>query len=111
MTPSITPQELQAALEQGDVTLLDVRREPAFEEATDMVLGATWQDPEAVDAWTATLPPAGSVVVYCVHGHQVSQGAADRLREFGFDARYLEGGIEGWREAGGTLVARPALAG
>jgi hypothetical protein len=31
------------------------------------------------------------VVVYCVHGHEVSQGVAKAL-----GARYLEGGIEHW---------------
>ena len=38
-------------------------------------------------------PRGASVVVYCVHGHEVSQNAAKAL-----GARYLEGGIEAWRE-------------
>ena len=49
----------------------------------------------------STLPAAAQVVVYCVHGHEVSQSAAKAL-----GARYLEGGIEAWREAGGELDAK-----
>ena len=49
------------------------------------------------------------MVVYCVHGHNVSQGAAAALRARGVYARVLAGGIEGWRDAGGVLMARNAL--
>jgi len=38
------------------------------------------------------------VVVYCVHGHEVSQGVTRALRTAGVDAAYLEGGIAGWTE-------------
>jgi hypothetical protein len=38
------------------------------------------------------------VVVYCVHGHEVSQGVTSALRTAGVDAAYLEGGIAGWTE-------------
>ena len=40
------------------------------------------------------------VVVYCVHGHEVSQGIAAALSEDGLDAGYLIGGIEGWSSLG-----------
>ena len=40
--------------------------------------------------------------MYCVHGHEVSQGAAKAL-----GASYLEGGIEAWRETGGELFGKP----
>jgi hypothetical protein len=42
-----------------------------------------------------------------VHGHEVSQGAAARLRALGVTARYLEHGLEGWREGGGALAPKP----
>jgi Fe-Mn family superoxide dismutase len=48
------------------------------------------------------------VVVYCVHGHEVSRATALRLRSAGVNARYLRGGIDGWRTAGRPLVAKPA---
>jgi hypothetical protein len=43
--------------------------------------------------------------VYCVHGHEVSQDAAASLNAAGFDARYLQGGIAGWRAHGGATVS------
>jgi hypothetical protein len=43
-----------------------------------------------------------------VHGHEVSQGAAKALRELGYAARYLEGGLEeGWKASGGALIGKP----
>ncbi|MBY0439273.1 MAG: chromate resistance protein [Burkholderiales bacterium] len=73
--------------------------------------GALCRDPAEVSRWMLALPPAADVVVYCVHGHQVSQGVALALREAGRKARYLDHGLEGWREAGGPVVPKPAGSG
>ena len=64
----------------------------------EAIVGAIRRDPEAIDSWRQELPDARAVVVYCGHGHDVSQGAASALRSVGIDARYLEGGIAGWAE-------------
>ena len=47
------------------------------------------------------------VVCYCVRGHEVSQGACEELRRLGIDARYLEGGIDGWKATRGRLAPKP----
>jgi rhodanese-related sulfurtransferase len=92
--------------------VIDVRRRPAFRAATAMIAGALTRDPESIASWAPTLPGASHIVVYCVHGHEVSQGVARALTESGIAARYLEGGIEeGWRAHGGALDAKPAGAG
>jgi Fe-Mn family superoxide dismutase len=85
---------------------IDVRRAAVFDTATDMVAGAHWQDPAEVERWAPALEPGVPVVVYCVHGHEVGQSAAQRLRELGVPARYLIGGIEAWRAAGLPLQAK-----
>ncbi len=82
--------------------VIDVRRRERFFEAKDLIRGALRRDPERVLDWKKTLPRAASVVVYCVHGHEVSQNVAKAL-----GAKYLEGGIEAWREAGGDLFNKP----
>src|SRR4029434_2915478 len=65
----------------------------------------------AVSSWAGTLPSSASAVVYCVHGHEVSQGAARALQDLGFAASYLEGGLEeGWKAVGGALDRKPAEA-
>lgn len=67
--------------------ILDVRRDARFAAGEYRVATAL-----------RTLPgEAGGrdVVVYCVHGHEVSREAARRLRQAGQRAWVLEGGIEG----------------
>jgi len=88
--------------------LLDVRRAGVFEQADTMLPQARWRDPAAVSAWAGELPAQREVVVYCVHGHEVSRATALRLRSAGVNARYLRGGIDGWRTAGRPLIAKPA---
>lgn len=80
--------------------LIDVRKHDAFCASADMLPGALRRDPSQVDGWAGTLPVASAVRVYCVHGHEVSQGVASALRAQGIDASFLEGGIEAWRVAG-----------
>jgi len=87
--------------------VIDVRRLPAFKDSEVMVSGALRRDPEQVRAWVGSLPRASAVVVYCVHGHGVSQGAAAALSQAGISARYLEGGIEAWKMADGPLDQKP----
>jgi rhodanese-related sulfurtransferase len=87
--------------------VIDVRRPPAFAAAERMISGALRRDPERVRDWASSLPKASSVVVYCVHGHEVSQGAAATLSDLGIAARYLEGGIEEWTAAQGALDSKP----
>jgi rhodanese-related sulfurtransferase len=89
--------------------VIDVRRQPAFMASGEMVSGALRRDPEKVGNWAKTLPAASSVVVYCVHGHEVSQKAAGALKQLGLNASYLEGGIEeGWKALGAPLDRKPA---
>jgi Fe-Mn family superoxide dismutase len=91
----------------GEALLLDVRRAGVFEQARTMIPGARWRDPAAVASWGAELPAGQYVVVYCVHGHEVSRATAVRLRAAGVQARYLRGGIEAWQARGGALADKP----
>jgi len=112
MDASISPDGLAAALSKPTASdcplVIDVRRAAAYTSAADMIAGALRRDPQQIGMWGAQLPPAAHVVVYCVHGHQVSQDAAQALARQGLRARYLDHGLEGWREAGGSLSAKPA---
>jgi rhodanese-related sulfurtransferase len=111
IAPTITVAEVRSSLlETRPSLVIDVRRHDTFQGATDMIEGALWRDPERVAEWACELPRASDVVVYCVHGHEVSQGVAKALRESGRTARYLDGGIEAWKAAGGALDRKPALA-
>lgn len=109
MDAAIFPKQLQDNFTSAQPPIvIDVRREPAFLAAPDMLSGALRRDPASVDTWARELPSAASVVVYCVHGHEVSQNAAKALTERGFQARFVEGGLEAWRSAGGEVIRKPA---
>jgi rhodanese-related sulfurtransferase len=108
-TRFITVEELRSKLSGPDAPLvIDVRRREAFLESTRIVAGAVRRDPERIAAWAASLPRAASIVVYCVHGAEMSRDAAAALREHGRAAHALEGGIEGWIAARGATDAKPA---
>jgi rhodanese-related sulfurtransferase len=101
--PAISAVSLRQSLASGRPPLvIDVRKGPAFLGAPDLIRGALRRDPQRLAEWSKTLPGEADVVVYCVHGHEVSQGAAKAL-----GARYLEGGIEAWRQSGGELFGKP----
>ena len=107
-TTSISLQDLSLLIgSPACPAVFDVRRREVFETATDMIPSAAWRDPAGVEAWGRVIPAGAEVIVYCVHGHEVSQGVAAALRRLGRRAVYLEGGIEGYRAAGGVPVARP----
>src|SRR5262245_45558652 len=102
MDASITCAALRQSLASPNPPLvIDVRRQATFLAASDLIRGALRRDPEQVERWKGGLPAGRAVIVYCVHGHEVSQGVARAL-----GCRYLEGGIEAWRAAGGELASR-----
>jgi rhodanese-related sulfurtransferase len=105
---SISPSNLRTEIAgKGPPILIDVRRRSAFLEADAMACGALRREPEDVRGWAKSLPKASAVVVYCVHGHEVSQTTAAALNDAGISTRYLEGGLEGWKEANGQLDHKP----
>ena len=88
--------------------VVDVRKNEAFLASTYLLPSALRRDPEQVEQWMLTLPAAQTVLVSCVHGHEVSQNTAMALRLHGINAKFLEGGIEDWREQGLPLTVKAA---
>ena len=106
---SISPQELYAAIGTASApVLIDVRRDDAFAADERMLVSARRWPPEQIGQWGHNLTGGRPVVVYCAHGHEVSQRAATVLRGAGIDARYLEAGITGWAELGLPLRKKVA---
>jgi rhodanese-related sulfurtransferase len=95
----ISPTDLYRHLGTAKAPLLiDVRRAPAFETDDHRIIGAARRLPDDLASWSGALPKGRAVVAYCVHGHEVSQGVARALRQAGFQASYLEGGIASWKD-------------
>ncbi len=97
---------------QGDVSgmrLIDVRRAGVFDTSPTLLPGAVWRDPARVREWAHELLADRAVLVYCVYGHEVGRATALRLRALGVNARFLNGGIDGWQRAGLPTVHKPVL--
>lgn len=100
----ITQDQLETLIDfKSAIHVIDVRKKPAVEKEPAMIRGAVWQDYQDVSAWTSTVDDGCPVVCYCVHGHEVSQSAVNKLREYGIDAYYLKGGFETWQTRSGPL--------
>ncbi|MEX2202129.1 MAG: chromate resistance protein ChrB domain-containing protein [Dongiaceae bacterium] len=109
---TIDPAALRSLLARDEtLLLLDVRKRPAYNLAGRRIAGAVWRDPFAVETWADRLPRDRVVVVYCVHGHEVSHGVRDALIAHGIDARLIDGGYEAWIAAGGAVETNPPDAG
>ncbi|MDI6747523.1 MAG: rhodanese-like domain-containing protein [Rhodocyclaceae bacterium] len=104
MERTISPAQLQT--EFTDKLILDVRRGNDLAASSEQLAGARWQDPEKLADWAGTLPPDKDIVIYCVRGGSVSNGVVDALHAKGLKARFIEGGIEGWKAAGGKVSAK-----
>ncbi len=97
----ISAEELKSLIGTARCPLIaDVRREAVFNVAVTRIAGAVWHDHMRAEQ----LAGSREIIVYCVHGHNVSEIAAARLRQAGADVRVLEGGIVAFEAAGGLLV-------
>ena len=101
---SITSAELALWQRGGlDFALLDVRRARARREQGGDIAGATWLDPALWLDWKDEVVRSNAarpVVLYCAHGHEISQGLAAALAAMGADARTLAGGFSAWSADG-----------
>jgi rhodanese-related sulfurtransferase/DNA-binding MarR family transcriptional regulator len=95
----VTQDELSRRLADGLVLVLDVR--PAVEYAAGHIPGAVNVPHDQLAARLAELPDGADIVAYCRGRYCVFAPDAVRLlRERGFSARPLEGGLPDWRLAG-----------
>jgi len=101
--PSLSVEELAARLAKGEpVQVLDARPRHHISRTVDLMQGAVWRDPDRVDEWIGELSPNEPVAVYCAYGFHVGCNVTRTLRERGFDARYVRGGVSAWYAAGGA---------
>lgn len=106
MNRSIAAGDLKPLVEKQTVTLLDVRRRADYDASDAKLPGARWFDPEQLSEWSRSVSKDQDVVLYCVLGGAVSNSVVDALQAQGVKARFIEGGIEAWKAAGGTTVEK-----
>ena len=103
----ISVEELSVALKHDDERrpiLLDLCQPRDLPRRTDMLAGASMHAPAALSQWVEELPRDRPIAVYCICGFQVSGTAVTELRQRGYDARALAGGITAWHAIGGATV-------
>ena len=99
--PSATPSQIRSALLlREEIALLDLRHEAAF--ATGHPLFAANMAADRIDIEAAVRLPRRDVpIVLYDAGEGLVAPAAARLEALGYASiRQLEGGLEGWRQAG-----------
>ncbi len=95
-----------AKLDPDATLVFDVRREADYAASGETIPGALWKNPDKIDAWIGAVPRTLDVVVYCVRGGTVSNSVVDRLQAAGVRARYIEGGLDAWKAAGGKVIPK-----
>lgn len=85
------------------VQVIDVRPRAAVSRAQDIAEGVQGRDPEQLQEWMGGLSKSDPVIVYCAYGFHVGCKTAIRLREAGFDAKYLNSGHSGWTAIGAAM--------
>ncbi|CAD7841157.1 MAG: hypothetical protein [Olavius algarvensis Delta 4 endosymbiont] len=61
----IEPAELNAMLNQQDLTVIDVRRVSDWRGSDRKIAGAVRKDPHNVSAWATKSPKQNTYVIYC----------------------------------------------
>lgn len=79
--------------------LIDVRRASVRLADAAQIPGTQWRDPDGLFTWKDLIPRDKPAILYCAHGHEISQGCTATLAAMGLDARYLIDGFAGWRTA------------
>jgi Fe-Mn family superoxide dismutase len=105
--PSISVEAVRTFMQgEQQFQVVDARPRNYVSKDPDTMPNAVWRDPERVDEWCAQLTPEAPVFVYCAYGFEVGCRVATTLRERGFDARYIRGGLAAWYGAGGARAVR-----
>jgi rhodanese-related sulfurtransferase len=104
ITPTITPSQVRGMLLLRDeIALLDVRHEAIFATGHPLFAANMAANRIALEAETRLPRKNVPVVVYDAGEGLVAQ-AADRLAALGYtDVRDLDGGLQGWQNAGYEL--------
>jgi len=97
-------EEVKEMLAAGKpVQVIDVRPRAAVTRGQDIVEGVQWRDPEQFPQWVGELNKSEPVVVYCSYGFHVGCKTAIKLRDAGFDAKYMNSGHLGMKAIGSKL--------
>ena len=107
---TITPEQANAAAQSGAGVILDVRESGELTKDGKLALDhihvprgrlEAKADPDSgvADANLTAVQGKSPVMIVCASGARAAMAAA-RLKEMGYDAQLVEGGLAGWKKAG-----------
>jgi rhodanese-related sulfurtransferase len=99
---SLDPQRARELIASEGAQPLDLQDEDDYAEAH--IAGAVWAQGRELDEAIESLSEEQAVVVVCADGKSSPEVAAE-LRERGFQAAVIEGGMKAW--AGDRLPTQP----
>src|SRR5262245_39372714 len=94
---TMSPTEVKAKLDRGEITLVDVR-EPV-EHAGERIPGARLMPVATFDPAILTRDDGRTIVFHCKGGGRSAKAAQMLLNAGNSEAWHMEGGIDAWRAA------------
>ena len=104
--PKLSAEEALARAAAG-ARLIDLRKPPARDGSGRTVAGAEIRNPFSFDHDDPLTGAEDELIVFCVHGHEVSQFGCALLMVHGRTVAYVEGGFEALVAAGARLKDLP----
>ena len=104
----ISHADLKKVLAQpASAVILDLRRSSDYDKDNVSIPSARRLHPDKIAEWSGALPKDKEILLFCAHGGSISNASVDYLTKNGYKARLIAGGIDGWRDAGGTTAPKP----
>jgi NhaP-type Na+/H+ or K+/H+ antiporter len=102
--PMIEARDLLPWRATDDLPLiLDVRSRSSYDKDPVGIPGDVRVPPDEVEAWAVRRPRDQAIVAYCTCPNDAtSVKVAEKLRDMGFQAWALRGGLEAWRKEAGS---------
>ncbi|RYF26524.1 MAG: rhodanese-related sulfurtransferase [Comamonadaceae bacterium] len=98
-----TAQVREALIAKREIALLDVREEDPFARAHPLFAANLPAGRIEVDAW-ARIPRRSTLLVVYDDGEGLAEPAARKLQQLGYtQVTLLQGGLQGWKDAGGEI--------
>ncbi|MDH3666085.1 MAG: hypothetical protein OEN23_04055 [Paracoccaceae bacterium] len=98
--PNLDAGTALARHQSGEAVLIDLRKPEARTASGEALPGALIRDPFALGHDDPLTEDERPLIVFCVHGHEVSQFACALLMLHGRDVHYVEGGFAALKGAG-----------
>jgi len=111
VVPRVQAEQLSSIIQSPDsahVQIVDVRSHGYYDVGAERILGSIRIEPNNLDEEIKNLPKDKDIYVYCTCARDATSAkVAHLLRERGFNAFVIVGGLTAWRKAGGHFESVP----